>query len=834
MITTYATFDPAQLGTGIASEMSGTVISVDTNNALNQYSRATLGKDELSWYAEFIVYGSASIANATSIGLVNASATGYVGSDANGWGYLLAEGEVRNNGANITGSSGVPVVAKGEVVSVSLEALNDSSGTMRAKWSVNGILQFVHDLPGGTYYLAVSLAVPSGNDTLRCFMNAGQRAFDYSSSLGWYEIPTDLPPIRIATQDYIADATASLPHAPFEAVIADKAKFRIARTIAFWPDSDRNTRAAAGKVKVINATQDYDWLLNSAFENLPATVKIVQDGTVTTLAEMRMTGAEGKSDSEIVFEFSDRIGELERPLQTALIHPDAVEANANRPWPIVLGAACSTETVLVDEINLVYALSDVAVIGLGYVRDKGDPWDPNAVPPDYTISADRRFMTVDSGSAPQGKVTADLSSVGGGTEPTSADDIWQSYGNPFTFDSSGDPVGWTEGGTPGSVTQNGSRVVLETSLVAPYIKQATNLIGGRAYRYHLEFNFASGFGYGQFGGNFGIYYDQNLGGGDDWHPLAFWSNRHPPYGDNDFGQTIVAEGTFIAPANVPVSLRFEANAQGYKVNIATATLLLIPDVYTPAAIDPIKLAPFAKAILQDRAKVNATDWDETSAQAIDTATGYTGIGFFAGDEITVRDAIDEAMSSYTACMFQGDDGKITFQRLTAPESETAVASVDMSDMLDQLTKTPDRAPGLSTRMGYRRNWTVLNDTDFVTDFIEVPRDVRRALSHKHQGIVASAVQLASMYRDAVQADPIGTLLDSKENAQTEIDRICTIYSQPRATYQVRIASPQFSIGDIVNVTYYRYGLETGRNLLVKQMVYDVIQDTAQVTFWGLA
>ncbi|MDN5850660.1 MAG: hypothetical protein L0H63_13655, partial [Nitrococcus sp.] len=103
-----------------------------------------------------------------------------------------------------------------------------------------------------------------------------------------------------------------------------------------------------------------------------------------------------------------------------------------------------------------------------------------------------------------------------------------------------------------------------------------------------------------------------------------------------------------------------------------------------------------------------------------------------------------------------------------------------------------------------------------------------------QGIVASAVPLASMYRDAVQADPIGTLLDSKENAQTEIDRICTIYSQPRATYQVRIASPQFSIGDIVTVTYYRYGLETGRNLLVKQMVYDVIQDTAQVTFWGLA
>ena len=82
MITTYATFDPAHVGSGIDLEATNTVISVGSNNTLNQYTRATLGKDELTWYAEFIGYGSASIANATSIGLVNASATGYVGSDA--------------------------------------------------------------------------------------------------------------------------------------------------------------------------------------------------------------------------------------------------------------------------------------------------------------------------------------------------------------------------------------------------------------------------------------------------------------------------------------------------------------------------------------------------------------------------------------------------------------------------------------------------------------------------------------------------------------------------------------------------------------------------------
>ena len=110
MITQHATFDPANLGANVALEMSGTVISVETNSSLGDYTRATLGKDELSWYAEFIVYGSASIANATSIGIVNASATGYVGSDANGWGYLLAEGAIYNNGSDIT-CSGVVAVA---------------------------------------------------------------------------------------------------------------------------------------------------------------------------------------------------------------------------------------------------------------------------------------------------------------------------------------------------------------------------------------------------------------------------------------------------------------------------------------------------------------------------------------------------------------------------------------------------------------------------------------------------------------------------------------------------------------------------------------------------
>lgn len=833
----YTSFDPSALGERMELSQANTIVSVAQTTDLNRTARCLHGKASGIWYAEFTVWGNGDLAGNCSIGIVNsaASLSTYVGGDVHGWGYLLADGVMKSNNASI---GTVTAGAKKQVIGIELITDGDVDGSLTAKWYLDNTLIFTQALAFDVYSLAVSLASQTSDyeDTLSCFVNSGQRAFEYPNTLrqGWYKPLPQMPAIRFADSDYIDSPTADVPHAVYDARIKQGSTITIARSLAFWPDKERSTRSATLQCSVINSDGELDWIFENRTSKVAAYVYEIVNSVKTRKAVMQYDGGVIQSDTTVQVSFQDSIAALEKPLQTKLTQPYVVEANANKPWPIVLGAARSVEPLLLDDVNLVYAASNVPVVGLGYIRDKGDPWNPNAVPPDYTISTDRRTITVADHAAPQGVITADFSSVGGGTEPTAADEITDGDGNPFAVDGSNNLINWTVTNDDGALTWGAGYVTFSTTPVhASYpattnILHSTGLIKGRAYRYEVWFQFnqpASG----SFAAWLGMYGGQ-IGG------LPFltmvWDNRVPGYGN---GTLQKVSGTYVATEDTTgIGLYFSGTARGFNCKVTKFTVTLVPDVYTPATIMPIKLEPIATTIIRDIAGIPADEYDPTSAAAIDADTGYSGVGFYAGSEITVRDAMESILESYTACMYQNADSKIAFTRLTAPEDGVSVANVGVEDLLSDISKTVDQAPGLSTRVGYRKNWKVLSDTDFVTDFIDVPRSVRRALSGASQGIVASSVQLAPVYAGAVQSDPLISLLDDPAAAQAEIDRICTIYSRTRAMYSAKVANATFFVGDIITLTYPRYGLQAGRKLLVKSMVTDLITGNSTVTFWGLA
>lgn len=847
----YTTFDPAHLGDGIDLEQSNTVISVGTTNTLNQYTRALYGKAKGSWRSELIVWGSASIAGATSVGLVNASAdtASYVGGDANGYGYLLAEGELHNDGADVATTSGLPVIAKGDVIGVELDATDPDNPV--ATWKLNGqpIASLV--IAPGTWYVAVSLAVPSGTDTLMAFINGGQRAFDYPAlARGWYDIPPQLPTARVASADYIASANDALAHAVYDGCI-EADSFVISRGIQFWVDGKAATRNQTGSLTLLNPDGIYDWLVDEDVQGLEVYLNITSQGedfdSAAGVGRFTIKDAVAIDDGKIKLSLEDALAELDVPLQRMLIHPDAEESAANKPWPIIIGAARSVSPVLLDSANLIYALSDQAVIGLGYIRDKGDPWDPNAVPPDYTISADRRRMTVDSGSAPQGKVTADLSSVGGGTEPTSADDVFDQLGHPFIADSDNKPAGFEiiefAGGDPSSVDMyQTNKVRMKAGLLDAGLVYGT-YIPGRYYRYRIKFSFLS-HGDGDVFSTLYLGAKGDYGSGVKWHYVTGGfavRDNDPAFGGyGGVGVSTIegvfqgpGPGTFGGPNPPPVGLIYHGD--GGDVIVYEAEIFLIPETYTPAAIDPAKLTDFVRGILQDRYGLSPTEWSAADTQAIDDASGYTGIGWNANDTVTVRQALDEVLPSYGAACYQDKNKVLRFPRFVAPEDAADSDTLDIyaDDFLSELTKELDRAPGLTTRAGFKKNWTILNASDFVTDFLDVPRDVRRALSDTHQGFVASAVQLPQAYKHAVSAAPLDGCLDSKDNTQTEIVRANSIMSILRHFYKGDLPnSITIEPGDIVRVFYNKHGLQEGKYLQVRKIDERPLDETMTVTFWG--
>src|SRR5690606_17765138 len=98
-----------------------------------------------------------------------------------------------------------------------------------------------------------------------------------------------------------------------------------------------------------------------------------------------------------------------------------------------------------------------------------------------------------------------------------------------------------------------------------------------------------------------------------------------------------------------------------------------------------------------------------------------------------------------------EEGVLRFTRLTPPEDEVSLGEITAADLLADIQVRPDLAPALTTQIQFRKNWTVLNETDFVTDFVVVPMAVRTALSQPYQGVVASAIPVSATYATAVNA-----------------------------------------------------------------------------------
>ena len=655
----------------------------------------------------------------------------------------------------------------------------------------------------------------SAGDVLRAWINTGQRAFEYPipGLLGWYEFPVEIETVRFATDDFISPDDDSLyPNTVWEGRIMDDG-VEIVSELKFWVDGDgRATQGSAVSVQIANGDGELDWLTAVDPRDLPVSLRTTLQGEALedalNVADMVVNDIQIVDSGALRMTFSSSMALYDQPLQSLIFSPSEDPVVAGKVWPISLGAARQTTPTLIDPVNRVYAVHDRGVVGWGYIRDKGAPLDPGAGPPGYVIGAD--FRTIILETEPEGKLTADISSTGGGTLPVLADDVWLEYGDPFavalaSFD---DTVG-------AAYQATGKLVLTSASLsgIAYCALSTATCLAGRSYRYRVVINSKPG------AHSFGM-------------PAVTISTEL----DNPIVVWTVAgtyEGVFTAPYDFVPRISLAGALTSTAAVISQAYILEIPDTYTPADINAITLTEFFQEIIAERFGKPADWWSMADTVAIDTETGYTGIGFNVTEPITVRDALDSALSAYTASAWIDDDNTLRVTRLTDPADETPVGEITEDDLLHDLSVKPDLAPGLSNQMRYRRNWTAMSETDFVTDFVVVPLATRVALGQAYQGIVASAIQLGPTYRHAIYSDPKGVLLDAEVDAQAEIDRIVSYYSVPRFFYTTEISAEfDVQLGQVWTLTHPRYGLDVGKPLMICKLSKRPIAGTIAITLRG--
>jgi hypothetical protein len=254
----------------------------------------------------------------------------------------------------------------------------------------------------------------------------------------------------------------------------------------------------------------------------------------------------------------------------------------------------------------------------------------------------------------------------------------------------------------------------------------------------------------------------------------------------------------------------------------------------PAAMTPATLEHALHHAMSRGPQVSA--WSSADAAAIDTATGYAGIGFYVGGGVVAKATARDAMlASYTAASYRDADGVQRFVRLVDPDLGTASAELSLAHLVDDLTWIPDNAPALSRRMGYRPNAAPMSPSDFVTDLVDVPASRRVELMGQFRGIVYSAVPMARRYAAAERRDPVPSLFWHRADAQAELDRVCSLYAVERRFYLWRNAGDaalSLLPGQIVSLTYPLHGLEAGRNLLVCSVLGNRSTGRFTIRLWG--
>ena len=262
---------------------------------------------------------------------------------------------------------------------------------------------------------------------------------------------------------------------------------------------------------------------------------------------------------------------------------------------------------------------------------------------------------------------------------------------------------------------------------------------------------------------------------------------------------------------------------------------LVADVSTHADLVPATLRQALAAVF---GRIGKSAWSGADADALYLATGYAGVGYYAAQAATPRQALSSILPSYAADWWQDGDGVLRLSRLVDPDDATEADlafELDWRELQADLVVMPDLAPNLSRRMGYQPNALVLAAGDLITDLTQLPPAKRQQLTAEYRGQVYAAGTLASRYAHAETAAPMVSRFDRREDAQAEIDRVIQLYAVPRYFYAGRLTGRtdlQLRPGQVGRITYHRYGLQAGRKVLVTGVTSNRVTGEHALKFWG--
>lgn len=225
-------------------------------------------------------------------------------------------------------------------------------------------------------------------------------------------------------------------------------------------------------------------------------------------------------------------------------------------------------------------------------------------------------------------------------------------------------------------------------------------------------------------------------------------------------------------------------------------------------------------------KMSFSDYSTSDLSGIDTDKGYF-YSYYQDNTInrTVFEVFKWLCDSHTGWFYADEQGDIRFGYLDSP-AVTADVDITKNDVISKVNRLDDLAPNLTTKMGNDKNWYVYESDEIVSG---ADAQDQIDLAQQYRNISDGANTIDSFYTD--KQEPFDSLLQLDADSQSEIDHVTNLYSSKRYFYHFD-TDVDVQIGQTVNMTYPRYGLDTGVNLICLGRQEDLIDNTYRLTLWG--
>lgn len=680
----------------------------------------------------------------------------------------------------------------------------------------------------------------------------------YSLFQGWYVDNTEgIATIyfSIVEEGLLTRSTDTPASKAFQPRILNPETFSIRKTANWWPFRGGGALSAYGNLQIWNGDGAFDFLISADLRDAIVVFKLPPAGMLagaTTVADSDVLAtcvldkATSSDEDIITLTFKDTIARLDKVLPMRRFPPFADAAVAGRAMPLWLGACRNVTPPWLDGENLIAQLGDAALTSITAVRDKGANLDLHADPPQYY--ATNSSTCIQLRDPPDGKITIDGSSVGEQTPIPGDDDILDGGGLLTDWPVSTDPpTGWSLGNpTYGTLTRlteanTGAQDYVaaittsraynpQSSSFGQYMvfddgSTAVQLEPGKTYRISFTLLRTTG----PIIPGIGLMCRTDLTNSID----GSVSDHLQPLQAPNFGDEFTYSYLYKCPEGSSRSIYMIAVGNPSYTAIGVQWYgLRVEEIgqFQDLPLLGIPLKSYFSEIMA-RAGEPQSIFNASDLEYLDDTYGYS-IGRYFDEPPNIIDALQEAADTYCATIFTDADGLIRTRQFVDPKLGTPVCDFTPVNVDRPIEVSECEVPFLTTRAGYRRNWSPYGDGDYVSDTDLVTIEQRQRYSQTSQYEVESTHTPAGHYAAVINAPPFDMLGDVGSEMQAEITRVNAPFSpqiyddgtisngkRRRVRFTASFNDPgtlgvtttiavrDFLLGDVVSFSYDTHGFD---------------------------